>query len=460
MKINFTKLNVSNDTSTLDVDFGNGFNPIPISTIRENGNSIDIPEGTNLSEIKIKGKTSFLKDLDYLKSTFISKDNLIKLYAFCGINDSYPYWSTKEVLEVGDIIAGSDYEQQSLNNVYVVNDIKTVSELKETLSGLDGYNDDSIAYLIDKDNQNDPNSWKILASDSPSFSGSTSIDFSTKQNIINEISLIEKTWNGLDNFDGYAVWTDGTNYYYSRGSSQYVLENDEWKPKTWNGLTSFYGQQIWTDGTNIYYSNGGGNQYILDKATSTWQLKTWTSISEANLDFLYGMYVWTDGENTYFSAGTNIQYVFNKTTVEWEQKTWNGLTDFDGSHIWSDGTNVYNSKGTEQSILENGEWKPKIWNGLLSLDSAYIWTDGINIYYSNSVYNQCILENDEWVAKNWNVDGINASGIWSDGNNIYYSAGSQQYQFTNIEEGGELFELGINVHCKFLKNEKKHTNND
>lgn len=34
MKINFTKLNVGNDTSKLDIDFGNGFNPVSISTIK------------------------------------------------------------------------------------------------------------------------------------------------------------------------------------------------------------------------------------------------------------------------------------------------------------------------------------------------------------------------------------------------------------------------------------------
>ena len=30
MKINFTKLSVNNDTSKLDVDFGDGFNPVSI----------------------------------------------------------------------------------------------------------------------------------------------------------------------------------------------------------------------------------------------------------------------------------------------------------------------------------------------------------------------------------------------------------------------------------------------
>ena len=348
MKINFTKLNVSNDTSTLDVDFGSGFNPIPISTIRENGNSIDIPEGTNLSEIKIKGKTSFLKDLDYLKSTFISKDNPIELHAFCGINDSYPYWSAKEVLEVGDIIAGSDYEQPSLNNVCVVRDVKTVGELKETLSGLDGYNDDSIAYLIDKHNRNDPNSWKILASDSPSFSGSTSIDFSTKQNIINEISLIEKSWNGLDNFNGSDIWSDGTDTYYSSGSVQYKFNKgtDSWEAVTWNGLTNFYGVSVWTDSNDTYYSAGSA-QYKLNKSTNTWEQKTWNGLTE----FYSADHIWTDGTSTYYSDGLN-HYKLNKSTNTWEQKTWNGLTSFNSRYIWTDGINAYYSNDSEQYQLE------------------------------------------------------------------------------------------------------------
>ena len=35
---------------------------------------------------------------------------------------------------------------------------------------------------------------------------------------------------------------------------------------------------IWTDGDNTYYSYGS-NQYILDKATSTWNTKTWNGFS-------------------------------------------------------------------------------------------------------------------------------------------------------------------------------------
>ena len=52
----------------------------------------------------------------------------------------------------------------------------------------------------------------------------------------------------------------------------------EWQTKTWNGLTNFRGVWIWTDGANIYYSNGDSH-YQLDKATSTWQTKTWSGLT-------------------------------------------------------------------------------------------------------------------------------------------------------------------------------------
>ena len=74
-------------------------------------------------------------------------------------------------------------------------------------------------------------------------------------NTYNELTtLTAKTWNGLTNFDGYRIWTDGTNIYYSKDTQQYILRGDTWEKYTWNGLTSFIGNMIWTDGTNYYYS--------------------------------------------------------------------------------------------------------------------------------------------------------------------------------------------------------------
>jgi len=62
---------------------------------------------------------------------------------------------------------------------------------------------------------------------------------------------------------------------------------------------------MWTDGKNIYYSNGP-QHYILDKATSTWNTKTWDELTT-----LYGWYIWSDGENIYYSENAK-QYILGK----------------------------------------------------------------------------------------------------------------------------------------------------
>ena len=117
--------------------------------------------------------------------------------------------------------------------------------------------------------------------------------------------------------------------------------------KTWNGLTDFNGSKIWTDGNNIYYSNAS-NQYVLDKDTSTWSAKTWNGFTD-----LDGSNIWTDGENIFYSSGTN-QYVLNKTTSTWSKKTWSsqGITSFDAYRLWTDGKNIYWSSDTNQYVLK------------------------------------------------------------------------------------------------------------
>ena len=159
-------------------------------------------------------------------------------------------------------------------------------------------------------------------------------------------TLTAKTWNGLTEFYGKCVWTDGTSTYYSMWNDQYVLNGDTWEAKTWeaktwNGLTSFDGYYIWTDGTNIYCSNHN-DQYVLNG--DTWEPKTWNGLTS-----FYGDKVWTDGTNTYYSCYAD-QYVLNGDT--WEAKTWNNApSDFYGSDIWTDGTNYYYSYSSDQYVL-------------------------------------------------------------------------------------------------------------
>ena len=249
-----------------------------------------------------------------------------------------------------------------------------------------------------------------------------------------------KTWN-VD-IDGRHIWTDGTDIYYSKSTSQYVLDTttSTWNEKTWTGLTNFDGSYIWTDGENIYYSLGT-SQYILDKSTSTWNVKTWN-------ENVNGSYIWTDGENIYFSTAAS-QYVLDQSTSTWNTKTWEGFSFLDGSNIWTDGGNIYYSNGTAQYVLDKttSTWNVKTWNNLTNFYGSYIWTDGENIYHSRNGTTH-ILINDTWVGKTW--VGLSSSAdltgdfIWTDGENIYYSAwkNSSWYQYElKIYKGSNLNKL-------------------
>ena len=90
-------------------------------------------------------------------------------------------------------------------------------------------------------------------------------------------------------------------------TSQIIKIYEKWESKTWNGLTSFYGYNVWTDGDNIYLSFSS-SQYILDKSTSTWNIKKWNNVGDS---YNKGECVWTDGVNTYLS-NNNYQYILIK----------------------------------------------------------------------------------------------------------------------------------------------------
>jgi uncharacterized secreted protein with C-terminal beta-propeller domain len=233
-------------------------------------------------------------------------------------------------------------------------------------------------------------------------------------------TLTAKTWN-VSNLDGTYIWTDGTNIYYSKGTSQYVLNGDTWEEKTWKGLTYVSGACIWTNGENIYYSSAA-TQYVLDKATSTWEEKIWTGLTSFDGDF-----IWTDGTNSYYSYNDK-HYVLNGNT--WEKRTWSELPYLDSRYIWTDGTNTYfNSSNSIQYVLQGDTWVEKSWNGLTNFYGRYIWTDGTNIYYSFGT-SQYILQGNTWVEKSWNgLTNFYGDYVWTDGTNYYYSKGKSTTQY-------------------------------
>lgn len=154
------------------------------------------------------------------------------------------------------------------------------------------------------------------------------------------------------NMTGYNVWTDGDDVYYSSSKQQLIFNKTAgtWSTKTWSGLTNFDGSAVWTDGTKFYCpgTNTGVTskyQYVLNNDGSSWSSKTW------NIDlYTSASYHWTDGTDVYYSASGN-QYVLDKTTNTWVTKTWTGLTSFNGSGVWHDGDHIYYSSGTNQYEL-------------------------------------------------------------------------------------------------------------
>lgn len=242
-----------------------------------------------------------------------------------------------------------------------------------------------------------------------------------------------KSWSGMTSYDGWYVWSNGTDIFYSNGNTQKVLNKstNTWSDITWN-VTIEQGFNVWSDGENIYYSGGiNGGQYVFDKTTNNWVTKTWTGSGNyiqgyciwydgdvfhydyhgdhmvrnkstgewetktwTGVDYLYGRYIWSDdGENFYYSTDSNQQYVLNKATSTWSAKTWTGLTYFNGYDIWSDGKNVYYSSGSDQYVLDKATstWTNVTWTGLSSFNGERIWSDGDKLYYSNSS-NQYILK--------------------------------------------------------------------
>ena len=244
------------------------------------------------------------------------------------------------------------------------------------------------------------------------------------------VDFVAKNFNGLTDFFGDHVWTDGDNIYYSYNEQNYVLDKSTstWKVKSWNGVTKLEASNIWSDGTNIYFSSLA-NQYVLDKSTSTWIKKKWTGISS----FIFvGRKIWTDGTNYYFSHGSN-QYVLDKSTSTWNAKSWNGLNDFIGDLIWTDGDNIYYSCDEQNYVLDKSTstWNVKNLNGLAEFSSIGLWTDGDNIYYSYSD-KQYVLDKSTstWKEKTWNgLTSFYGSDLWTDGENYYYSHGSTHYMF-------------------------------
>ena len=152
---------------------------------------------------------------------------------------------------------------------------------------------------------------------------------------------------------------------------------------------------VWSDGTNIYFSSGTSHKVLNG---STWSTKSWSGLSDFS-----GRFIWSDGSNYYYSRNST-QYVLNGST--WSTKSWSGLTSFVGYNVWSDGSNYYYSNGSTQYVLDGSTWSTMVWQNLTNFTGDCIWSDGSNTYvdiYSNSVFSHYVLQVGGVVKSSANV---------------------------------------------------------
>lgn len=247
-----------------------------------------------------------------------------------------------------------------------------------------------------------------------------------------------KDWGTTGPANGKHVWTYQNEVFYSYGTLQLQLINGKWQSQKWNGLTDFDGQDIWTDGVNLWYAHND-KQFYYSIQDSKWFEQSWS-----RKHFFYGRYIWTDGENIYYSSATD-QYQLDKLTSTWSPKTWTGLKSFNGNYVWTDGDHIYYSNGTSQYQLVNGNWVKKDWGALSDVSGLNIWAAGVDIYYSEGEQQYQLNAARTawtWIRDSWNgLKSFDGEQIWTDGEEFYYSETPETTSESSEPESPKQYKL-------------------
>lgn len=248
-----------------------------------------------------------------------------------------------------------------------------------------------------------------------------------------------KEWtfpSDVTSFIGNRVWTDGSNIYYSQGSTQLVLNKSTgvWTKKTWSGTTfvpeNFYFYlDRWYRGNYqyIYYSGGSGTytQYYLNKSNSSWNSTAF------NISGIQGRYIWKQGSNVYYSV-TTTHKKWNDLSAEWQDVTWNGLSSFSGDNIWTDGTNTYYYDQTNRIHyvlnVSTSTWSQKTFYGFKASEYffvKYVWHRGSDTFFSDGdIQYKLNKSTSTWEHVDFGLS-FTAENVWTDGTNYYVGRGYQ-----------------------------------
>lgn len=245
-------------------------------------------------------------------------------------------------------------------------------------------------------------------------------------------------WNGLTDFNGAKVWSDGTNIYYSSGQDQYVLDKatHTWGTKEWSGLSSFNGWNIWYNTYSGKWVCSAGSVQM-ELTGSTWANISWTGdMSSAEFATLYGSDIWLNGN----SVNRNVYCTVDGYRYRLEgSRYWKfrgTSVSYNPIQIWyphdfnTDGKSYYSYSTGTQMVIENGTGSNISWGSIIPAYGQFVWTSSSHTYYSYNNKNY-VLNDDKtsWSNKSWTgLNGVTLEGgyMWSDGESTYYSNGSTQ----------------------------------
>lgn len=216
------------------------------------------------------------------------------------------------------------------------------------------------------------------------------------------------TFNGSNFVDGSSIVKYNNNYFMFLGSYSLLLNvsTDTWSSVTFTGIPSVvYGYQIWTDGINYYYSFGD-SQYIIDFDSMTFSPILWSGLDSFN-----GVDIWSDGTD-YFYSNNTTQYVLDKNTRTWSVKTWQGLSSFDGSNV----VNINNGIYVFDSVTD------AVW-ALTGSYYTYGYNSGYNAGYNAGYEAGANSTNNEDIYQNGYQAGYQAGLATQSGYNLGYNTG-------------------------------------
>lgn len=236
----------------------------------------------------------------------------------------------------------------------------------------------------------------------------------------------------FQNVWGTHIWSDGDYYYYTENNQTYKLISSKWERHTWAGAHELPdGFGVWTDGQNIFYS-GNHIQLTLLKNENRWVNTNWNSQTYP----LESNFIWKDTYGNIYYSTVSRQYEYDQGSKRWVTDGRFTGQKFRGSDIWEHNGQTYRSYLDEQYRLSGNIWLPYSWSDVRILNGFHVWTDGSTYFYSYGDTQYKLIEpsvgEPHWEDMQWSgVTSFNGGYLWGDDKTIFNSIGSRgQYALT------------------------------